>query len=128
MRSVNMRKGILVLVAIVALAGASLLAADISNLSGQSCGEFSGTWHFINNQVPAGSQQGTLTATWSTGETCTVLASKVLSSTQHFYCVAGGTLTGASTNLGGRLVLSDFSCETKEPPKCDPKTDPTCKP
>lgn len=103
-------------------------AATISNLSGQSCGAFTGTWHFINNQVPAGSGTGTLTATWSTGDTCTVQASKVLSNTQHFYCTAGGTLTSASTNLGGRLVLSDFSCDTKEPPPpCDPKTDPTCK-
>lgn len=65
---------------------------------------------------------GTLTATWDSGDTCTVTASKVLSSTQHFFCTASGALTGVSTNLPGKLVLSDFSCETKEPPKCDPKT------
>jgi hypothetical protein len=120
-----MRKWTLVLLAVVALGGASLLAADISNLSGQSCGDFSGTWHFVNNQVPPGSGEGTLTATWSSGDTCSVGPSKVNANTQHFYCVASGTLESASTNLGGRLVLSDFSCETKEPP-CDPKTQ-TCK-
>jgi hypothetical protein len=26
-------------------------AVNISNLSGQSCGDFSGSWHFVNNQV-----------------------------------------------------------------------------
>ena len=121
-----MRKAMLVLVAVVALAGGTLSAASLGNLSGQSCGSFSGTWHFVNNQT-GGAAAGTLTATWDTGETCTVLASKVLASTQHFYCTASGSLTGASTNLPGKLVLSDFSCETKEPPKCDPKTDPNCK-
>ena len=123
-----MRKTMLALLAIVALAGASLMAADIGNLSGQSCGDFSGTWHFVNNQVPAGSGQGTLTAEWSSGDTCSVGPSKVNASTQHFNCIASGTLLSASTNLGGKLVLSDFSCETKEPPKCDPKNDPNCKP
>ena len=117
--------------AALSLTFGSVQAATISNLSGQSCGGFSGTWHFVNNQVPAGSGTGTLTATWSTGETCTVQASKINQSTQHFNCTAGGTLTSAATNLGGRLVLSDFTCDTKEPPPppppCNPKTDPNCK-
>jgi hypothetical protein len=113
----------------VAVAAVSLAAwaADISNLSGQSCGEFTGTWHFVNNQVPAGSGTGTLAAAWSSGNTCTVSASTVNKNTQHFYCTAAGTLLSASTNLGGRLVLSDFTCGTKEPPPCDPTKDPTCK-
>ena len=98
-------------------------AANIGNLSGQSCGDFTGAWHFINNQVPAGSPTGTLTATWSSGNTCTVSASAVNKSTQHFNCTAAGTLTSASTNLGGKLVLSDFSCGTNEPPVCDPKVE-----
>ena len=68
-----------------------------------------------------GAPAGTLIATWSSGDTCTVGASKVLGNTQHFNCVASGTLLSASTNLAGRLVLSDFSCDTKEPPPCDPK-------
>jgi hypothetical protein len=108
-------------------------AATIENLSGQSCGAFTGTWHFINNQVPAGSGTGTLNATWSSANTCTVAASQVNKSTQHFYCTAAGTLLGASTNLGGRLVLSHFTCGSTEPPKCDPATEkcdppPTCDP
>jgi hypothetical protein len=102
-------------------------AVDISNLSGQSCGDFSGTWHFVNNQT-GGAAPGTLTAAWSSGDTCVVSPSKVLGNTQHFNCIASGTLLSASTNLPGRLVLSDFTCETKEPPPCDPKTDPKCEP
>jgi len=122
-----MKKWMLVLTAVVALSGGTLMAVSIGNLSGQSCGDFTGTWHFVNNQT-GGAPAGQLTATWSSGDTCTVGPSKVLGSTQHFICTASGTLTSASTNLPGKLVLSDFSCETKEPPKCDPKTDPNqCK-
>jgi hypothetical protein len=94
------------------------LAADLANLSGQSCGDLTGTWHFVNNQT-GGAGAGSLTATFS-GGTCTVDASKVLHSVQHFYCTAPGTLEGASTNLPGRLVLSDFSCETKCEKDCPP--------
>ena len=100
------------------------LAATINNLNGQSCGDFTGTWHFVNNQT-GGAPAGSLTASWSSGDTCTVSPSKVLGNTQHFNCVASGTLLSASTNLPGRLVLSDFSCDSKEPPPpppCDPKT------
>jgi hypothetical protein len=120
-----MRKWIMVFLAVIALGGGTLMAATLGNLSGQSCGDFTGTWHFVNNQT-GGAGAGTLDATWSSGDTCTVTASKVLGSTQHFYCTASGTLTGASTNLPGKLVLSDFSCDTKEPPPCDPKTE-VCK-
>lgn len=99
------------------------IAATIGNLSGQSCGSDSGLWHFVNNQT-GGAAAGQLTATWSSGDSCTVGPSKVLGSTQHFFCNASGTLVSASTNLPGKLVLSDFSCETKEPPPpCDPKTE-----
>jgi hypothetical protein len=100
-------------------AGAAL-AAPLGNLSGQSCGDYTGTWHFVNNQT-GGAGAGTLNATWSSGNSCSVSASKVLASTQHFYCTGAGTLLAASTDLPGKLVLSDFSCETKEPPPCDPK-------
>lgn len=103
-------------------------AANISNLSGQSCGDFTGNWHFVNNQT-GGAPAGTLTAYWSSGDTCTVSASKVSASNQHFNCSASGTLLGASTGLPGRLVLSDFTCETKEPPPvCDPKKEVCCDP
>ena len=98
-------------------------AATISNLSGQPCGAFTGTWHFVNNQT-GGAGPGQLTATWSSGDTCTVSPSVVNNNTQHFYCTAAGTLLSAETNLPGRLVLSDFSCNTKEPPPCEGKNCP----
>jgi hypothetical protein len=112
---------------VLGVAGAAV-AASIGNLSGQSCGGQTGTWHFVNNQT-GGAAAGSLSATWSSGNTCTVSATKVLGSTQHFYCTASGTLLGASTNLPGKLVLSDFSCNTVTPPPCDPKTEVcTCDP
>ena len=116
-------KKILGLTAVGVAVGAVCMTAwavSISNLSGQSCGDFSGSWHFVNNQVP-GAAPGTLTATWSTGEMCVVGAGKISGPVQHFYCTAGGTLTSASTTLGGRLVLSDFTCSDKK--VCDPKTE-----
>ena len=107
-------------VAVFALATATVgvaSAASIENLNGQSCGDFTGTWHFVNNQT-GGAAAGTLNATWSSGDACSVVAASVNKSTQHFFCTASGALTGASTNLPGRLVLSDFTCEDKkEPPK-----------
>jgi len=103
---------------VLAVSSSPVLAANLANLSGQSCGDLSGTWHFVNNQT-GGASAGSLTATFSSGETCTTGPSKVLSSVQHFYCNASGALTGASTGLPGKLVLSDFSCETS---KCVPNT------
>lgn len=102
-------------------------AASIENLSGQSCGASTGTWHFVNNQT-GGAGPGLLSATWSSGNSCTVSPSAINRNTQHFYCTASGALVSAVTNLPGRLVLSDFSCGTPPPPPCDPKTDPKCEP
>lgn len=115
---------------VLGVAGAAV-AASIGNLSGQSCGGQTGTWHFVNNQT-GGAASGQLTATWSSGDMCVVSPSKILASSQHFYCTASGTLLGASTNLPGKLVLSDFSCGATPPPPpppppCDPKIDPNCK-
>jgi hypothetical protein len=101
-------------------------AAELENLSGQSCGDGCGSWHFVNNQT-GGFASGTLTATFDSGDTCIVGPSAVLRNVTHFICSACGALTGASTDLPGRLVLSDFTCEKTPPPPCDPKTDPTCK-
>ena len=100
------------------------MAADIGNLSGQSCGDSTGTWHFVNNQTGGVQTPGTLYATWSSGNSCLVSAYSVLKNTQHFECVASGTLLSASTNLPGRLVLSHFTCGSPPPPpppECDPK-------
>jgi hypothetical protein len=124
----HMKKRYLLAAAITLGITGVTLAATLSNLSGQSCGDNTGTWHFVNNQT-GGAGAGVLNASWSSGDACTVTASKVLGSTQHFYCTGAGTLLGASTNLPGKLVLSDFSCSTKEPPPpppCDPKVE-VCK-
>lgn len=115
-----MRKMMIVATFALALGMAgSTFAAELSNLSGQSCGDALGQWHFVNNQT-GGAAAGSITAIFS-GGTCTTGPSKVLSSVQHFNCSESGTLLGASTNLPGRLVLSDFSCETKCEKDCEPE-------
>ena len=124
-----MRKGIkgnemwkIMMVAAVALSlglSGTALAAEIGNLSGQSCGDDTGTWHFVNNKT-GGAQAGDLEAHWSSGDMCLVSASKVNKKNQHFNCVASGELVSATTNLPGKLVLSDFSCEAKCDKNCEP--------
>jgi hypothetical protein len=115
------RKFVMLLGLGLVLSSSPAFAADLNpSQIGSACGlSEEGNWHFVNNQtgtiIP-----GQLTATWSSGETCTTGPSKVTpGGTQHFRCEASGALTGASTNLNGRLVLSDFSCE---PSKCVPDT------
>ena len=122
-----MRKVTLTLLVVAAFASATLMAATISNLNGQTCpAGMIGSWHFVNNQT-GGAAAGTLNASWSSGNTCTTGPSAVNNNTQHFNCIATGELLTASTNLPGRLVLSDFSCQDiKEPPPCDPKKE-VCK-
>jgi hypothetical protein len=104
-------KSLVVAASAVALVGLSTpaIAAELSNGEGQTC-ESIGVWHFVNNQT-GGAAAGTLTASFSDGTSWTVEASKVLNTTQHFYVESAGTLLDASTNLPGRLVLSDYSCE-----------------
>ena len=121
------------LMAAVALAIAAptvVLAADLQpSHVGTSCGELEGTWHFVNNQT-GGAAAGTLTASFTSVPTqCSVGASAVNQNTQHFFCTGhSGTLLGASTNLPGKLVLSDVTCAKAPPPPppppppCDPKT------
>ena len=121
-----MKKWTMVLLGVLALTGGALMAADLSNGSGQSCGTATGVWHFVNNQT-GGAAPGSLTATFTSG-TCTTPPSAVNQNTQHFFCTASGALIDAETNLPGRLVLSDFSCGEKEEPPCDPEKDPDCKP
>jgi hypothetical protein len=103
----NVKKRYLVTGIAATLFGGAAYAVSISNLADQATGGL----------------LGTLTATWSSGDTCTVGTYQYNQnkSTQHFSCTASGTLLSASTNLNGRLVLSDFSCSTKEePPKEEP--------
>lgn len=122
-----MRKLTLALLAVAALSTATLMAVGISNLNGQTCpGGMIGTWHFVNNQT-GGAAAGSLSATWSSGDSCSTGPSLINPNTQHFNCIATGELLSASTNLPGKLVLSDFSCQDiKEPPPCDPKKE-VCK-
>ena len=61
------RKLIMLIGLAVALSSSPALAASISNISGQSCGDATGTWHFVNNQT-GGAAAGTLDATWSSGD------------------------------------------------------------
>jgi hypothetical protein len=116
-----LRKLIGLAVLVVALGiPAAAWAATLSNANGQTC-DTSGTWHFVNNQT-GGAPAGMLTANFSGGVTVTVQATTVLQNTQHFFVGTGpgaATLLSASTNLPGRLVLSDFSCDggKKNPPK-----------
>lgn len=119
-----MKTRILLAALVIGIVGTTS-AATLSNAQGQSCGSAYGLWHFVNNQTGLNAPVGTITATFSSGDTCIASASKVNRRTQHFYCVASGTLLTAETDLEGRLVLSDYSCGV-EPPKCDPKTDPKC--
>jgi hypothetical protein len=114
-----MRKliGFAVLIVTLAIPTAAV-AANLSNGSGQTCAG-TGTWHFVNNQT-GGASAGMLTASFSGGMTLTTGPEKVLANTQHFYVStpAGATLLNATTNLPGRLQLSDFSCDAD---KKDPK-------
>ena len=62
-----------VVVALGVYAGTAL-AAQLANLSGQSCGNSTGTWHFVNNQT-GGAAAGTPNATRSSANSCSVSAS-----------------------------------------------------
>lgn len=97
--------------AAIALVGISspAFAAELSNAEGQTC-DGVGVWHFVNNQT-GGAGPGLLNATFSDGTVWAVAPSKVLNNTQHFFVESSGTLIDAETNLPGRLVLSDFTCE-----------------
>lgn len=105
---------------VLAVSSSPALAAYLTNLEGQSCGSAEGTWHFVNVQTEK-APAGTLTATFTNpDETCIVGATSVNQRMQHFYCIAPGTLTGASSGLPGYIRLSGFECLTQ----CekDPKT------
>jgi hypothetical protein len=97
---------------IVALAVPSVaVAASLSNAKGTSCDGIA-VWHFVNNQT-GGADPGSLTASFSGGLTVTTDPSAVNKNTQHFIVETTGdvTLLDAETDLPGRLVLSDVSCD-----------------
>jgi hypothetical protein len=86
------------------------VAAELSNGNGQDCGDEVGVWHFVNNQT-GGAAAGLLNATFSDGTVWNVAPTSVNKNAQHFHVSSTGTLISATTNLPGRLVLSDFSCD-----------------
>jgi hypothetical protein len=105
-----MRKRIGVAVLLFALAIPPVaIPAVLANGSGQSCGDAIGSWHFVNNQTE-GAAPGIIVATFSDGVE-TSGPSAVNQNTQHFIVESTGTLVSAVTDLPGRLVLSDFSCD-----------------
>jgi hypothetical protein len=130
---VNLLLSVLALVA-VALALHQLVtqvrAADLTNDIGATCNG-TGVWHFVNNQVGAVLPPGTLTANFSCGSV-TVTAFKVNpNGNQQFNVVTSGScsLLSASTNLPGKLVLSDFTCLAGTPtPTPTPSPSPTAAP
>jgi len=113
-----MRKylGALVLVAALALPAVALAASLNPSQIGSGCDEDEiGTYHFVNNQVsPDFAAGGKLSVTFDGVTTNNISPYMVLKSVQHFSVSSAGTLEAASTNLSGRLVLSDFDCKKKD--------------
>jgi hypothetical protein len=105
--------GALVLaLAIPAVAYAATLdTTKFGGLIGQ-CGGGTATYHFVNNQL-GGVPNGTLTYSFAGGLSGSTGPSMNNGPTQHFLVTSNGTLTSASTDLGGKLVLSDVSCKKK---------------
>ena len=112
-----MRK-VLILVGLVAALAipAAATAVDLHEPHlGTGCPSgFVGTFHFVNNQTGGETDEGTLTAVIG-GTQYVVEAYKVNQNVQHFLIEdAEGSIESASTNLQGRLVLSDYTCEEKK--------------
>lgn len=87
-------------------------AADLHNGSGQSC-EGAGHWHFVNNQTQ-NAPPGLLDVCFDPLPCGTAIPPSAINQrVQHFIVdtTASATLIDASTNLPGRLVLSDWTCE-----------------
>lgn len=82
---------------------------------GSGCGPGEiGTFHFVNNQLGnPGLPNGVLTYSFNGGSSGSTGPSMNNGPTQHFIVSSTGTIASASTNLPGKLVLSDFSCKKK---------------
>jgi hypothetical protein len=83
-----------------------------------ACG---GEWHWVHNQLPAGTTGGTLTATFENAGTIVITGKLNPAGTTLHYRVTladGDTLLSASDDVdGGRLLLSNFpTCETTSSP------------
>lgn len=124
------RKFIMLLGLVFAVSASPVMAADLANFENQSCGDATGDWHFVLNNIPGSYGLGTLTATFSGDPaTCTDVGNypgkTKDKSTQHFYCNGfPGALHSASTDIPGNLRLSQFSCDSTCVPEkevCDGK-------
>jgi hypothetical protein len=92
-----------------------------------ACG---GEWHWVHNQLPAGTTGGTLTATFENAGTVQITGVLNPAGTTLHYRVTlaeGDTLISASDDVsGGRLLLSNFpTCETTSPPPSSSAPPPT---
>jgi hypothetical protein len=104
---------LLLALAIPAVAYAATLdTSKFGDLIGQ-CSGGTATYHFVNNQLGnPGVPDGTLTYSFS-GHPANQTTGPSMNNgpTQHFLVTSSGTLLSASTNLGGKLVLSDVTCK-----------------
>lgn len=80
---------------------------------GAAC-RYGAVYHFVNNQLGSGVTSGSITFSFTGGRSGSQTASFNNGPTQHFYVTSGGTLASASTNLGGKLVLSSVACAKKK--------------
>ena len=67
------------------------------------------TFAFTLNQVNS-TEPGTITASFSSGETWTVGSPLVTKKTREYFVNAYGNLLSASTTLDGHLILNRFWC------------------
>ncbi|MFZ0013969.1 MAG: hypothetical protein WAL25_07620 [Acidimicrobiia bacterium] len=106
-----------VAIALAIPAGAVELHAPHQNMTFDEC-EGPVLLHFVNNQYTE-NYRGTITVD-AGGAPIVQPADKWNRGTQHFNVTIGAddTLITASTDLSGKLVLSDYSCDTG---KKDPK-------
>ena len=122
----NTRRGVVAAAIAIVATAAVLMGISTANAIPQSNPSFptvtcGGTWHWVHNQLPAGTTGGTLTATFENAGTVTVTGVPNASGTTIHYTLVlaeGDTLLSASDTIsGGRLLLSDFPiCETTTPP------------
>jgi hypothetical protein len=107
------------------------IAADLHGSHvGTECENGFASLHFVNNQTEGTSWAGTITVNFDSGSQVVQGADAVNRNVQHFwvYNPSGTELTGASTNLPGMLVLSEYTCNDDPYEPCDPYYDPYCDP
>ena len=108
-------KKFLVVVGVVAalVIPASAIAVDLQGSHvGLGCSG-DGTFHFVANQT--GGAVGTLDVDFSGGGDVNDMAPTFWNNgTNHWIIDANGTIISASATVGGKLVLSDFSCDAKK--------------